>query len=262
MKKLTTILSTIVVLLFVSVLSYAQENSTSGINDTSENSNSQSGNFSSRHSDFYFGVDLGLMFNAGTKFKDDAKASKVFKYCDKYGKCFDIAFRSNPLSEPVEKNRETAADYFSAQFGMNFYINDEQVITPYFDFSSLQEFSGASSSTLNGIGVLGSFKRSYLSYYLAGIELHDASFDYRSLKSSKYMRVPKAGAKLSYSGDGITLTGGLLYKTWTYKLLYIMNNYKRDKISTGDEFSNAIYRAYTPQKIDANSFGLSVGFKF
>lgn len=213
---------------------------------------------------FHFGLDVGAVGSAGFT---HSKASHKFEYCDKVYGCQkydtdkDNTTKTMPKKDQIENSRQ-GGGYLQLQLGADIDVADSFNITPYLGLGAVREFQGASMSLMSGIGVIGFVRDDDDLSYLAGIESHGAAFGFREV-------VPKGDAAINakktmvlYNGRGITVSGGILYDVLAVKLLYISNNYKLKEFDSGNKFLDKYYTSQYPDKVSAQSVGLSVGLKF
>lgn len=197
--------------------------------------------------DFHYGLEVGDVGDAGTKYSNETR------YADKSG--YGVATGRSP------------GDYESLQFGIDTKINEDLNITYYLDYSVMKEFfstsseSGGDSGLLNdrehtqmpGIGINALFRAGDRFFYTTGLELHSATFTFNTPVtvggdcSGTYnicSQVYQIEYSTKYTGSGATLSAGVLYKRYLFKLLYIYNQYT------------------DPEKLTATSAGASIGFDF
>lgn len=269
-KLLTLILITLAIIT-MSKVSYAVKpttNSTTTVNytTTSNHTITSSNGFNFRdNSDLHIAFDVGVAMNAGSTYsKTDADKSKS-------------SIGLHIAKKDQVKNNRKAGLYFNLQVGADIHnlikSSMNTVITPYVELGEVTEFKGASPSVMLGTGLAMTIpmptNEKYS--YFAGADLHSATFTYRNVQANylgAYGIKSKAG-KIHYNGMGSTLSVGAYGNVFgssthkaSVKLFYMMNRYSLNTINTGDKFTDKWLKSQFPQKINANSIGLSVGFKY
>lgn len=238
MNKLSKITLLLVLLLLLSITSYAN--------------------------DVYFGIDFAGVRDAGFSY---SKAPHKFKFCergncttydtDKEGSTIDKGYR-------VENNRMKSGFAYSAQIGVTLDdVRPNINMTLYMALSASQEFNKATyNAAVPAFGVMGIFKQTDLLSYEAGAELHWRG-DIWFKTGQKYTKDGKPrDLNAVYDSSGFVLSTGIFYDFYTVKLLYLSHEYNLADFETGDKNRDRYLASQYPNKMSTQTIGLSVGFKY